>query len=210
MPFRINSAVKLIAMIMVVAVCAVGILVRVYQSGKSLQCTANAKVIASALHQYHEKWHAFPPVVTVAGPHGMHSWRAILLEHLDVELARQYRWDEAWDGPHNRRLKMPAVFACPNDPVALEKGFTSYFAVVSPNGSRESIGGVKGPSLRADRVMVVESNVVRAKWLAPIDIELPAGNSLFAARGNSIIVSGDIGGAALIMGDGGLRRSTDR
>ncbi len=42
-----------------------------------------------------------------------HSWRAAILPQLGRDdLAKRYRWDEPWDGPHNRELvrARPDVF----------------------------------------------------------------------------------------------------
>lgn len=77
----------------------------------------NLKQIGLALHAYHEKYDRFPPAY-VLGPDGKpwHSWRVLLLPFLDENsLYERYRFDEPWNGPHNRELhgQRPKVYASP-------------------------------------------------------------------------------------------------
>src|SRR3990172_9467251 len=67
-------------------------------------CKNNLHQIEMALHYYHDKYHCFPPAyVADASGRPLHSWRVLLLPFLEQEnLYRQYRFDEPWDGPHNR------------------------------------------------------------------------------------------------------------
>jgi hypothetical protein len=68
---------------------------------------AKLKQIGLALHNYHDKYDCFPPAYTL-GPDGTpwHSWRVLLLPFLDEQaLYDRYRFDEPWDGPHNRELQ---------------------------------------------------------------------------------------------------------
>ena len=63
------------------------------------------------------RYQSFPPAY-VADSNGrpMHSWRALLLPFLDEpELAKSYRWDEAWDGASNRKLwdQIPGSLSLP-------------------------------------------------------------------------------------------------
>jgi len=47
----------------------------------------------------------------------MHSWRVLLLPFLDQKpLFDQYRFDEPWDGPHNRKLvsQIQYAYRCPS------------------------------------------------------------------------------------------------
>lgn len=62
--------------------------------------------IGLALHSFHATFNRFPPAIVV-GPDGKpwHSWRVLLLPYLDERaLYEEYKWDEPWDGPNNRRL----------------------------------------------------------------------------------------------------------
>lgn len=102
-------------------------------SDKSVQCRNKLRAIGKALHLYHSEHGCFPPAY-VADEQGRptHSWRALLLPYLDKELAKQYRFDEPWDGPHNRLLqsRIARQFRCPND--KSPENDTSYVAVIGP------------------------------------------------------------------------------
>lgn len=103
----------------------------------SHRCSLNLKRIALAMENYHAAYASFPPahIADNAGK-PMHSWRVLLLPFLgDDENAiyKAYRFDEPWNGPHNRRLaeRMPAVYRCGwiLDRKSTE---TSYVVVVGP------------------------------------------------------------------------------
>jgi hypothetical protein len=56
------------------------------------------------------------------------SWRVTLLPYLNEQnLYRQFKLDEPWDGPHNKKLldKMPKVYAAPGIKTS-EQGLTFY------------------------------------------------------------------------------------
>ncbi len=94
----------------------------------------NLKQIGLALHQYHDQYGSFPPAY-VLGPDEKpwHSWRVLLLPFLGAnDLYSQYRFDEPWDGPNNRKLLAsgPAVYTSPFQK-NLKPGTASYLAVVS-------------------------------------------------------------------------------
>ncbi len=95
---------------------------------------AKLKQIGLALHSYHDKYDCFPPAYTL-GPDGKpwHSWRVLLLPFLDEQkLYDRYRFDEPWDGPHNRELQAarPEAYASLLQQSSL-KTVTTYLGVVS-------------------------------------------------------------------------------
>jgi hypothetical protein len=56
------------------------------------------------------------------------SWRVAILPYLDEKaLYDEFKRDEPWDGPHNRKLlaRMPEVYAVPGDPSAAR--YETYF-----------------------------------------------------------------------------------
>jgi hypothetical protein len=99
-------------------------------------CTENFKKIVLAMHAYHDTIGCFPPAYYVDKTgRPIHSWRVLLLPFLGQQaLYAQYRFDEPWDGPHNRALmsQMPAVFRCPADS---EDGTTTSYVVVTGAGT---------------------------------------------------------------------------
>jgi len=85
---------------------------------KLVKTASHLEQLAVALHNFHDQYKNFPPVMLV-GPDGKpwHSWRVLLLPFLDqYKLYDQYIWTEPWDGPNNKNLieKMPAVFGNPS------------------------------------------------------------------------------------------------
>ena len=98
------------------------------------QTKQNLTQIGLALHSYHEKYDCFPPAY-VLGPDEKpwHSWRVLLPPFLgEDDLYAQYRWDEPWDGPHNRELqaRRPKVYASPLQK-SREPNIATYLGVVS-------------------------------------------------------------------------------
>lgn len=85
------------------------------------------KQVGLAMHMFHDTYLTLPPAV-IMGPDGKpwHSWRVLVLPFLEEEeLFKQYRFDEPWDGPNNKKLlsKIPSVYrASENDD---GKGMTS-------------------------------------------------------------------------------------
>ena len=70
--------------------------------------------VFNALLDYYQANHHFPPAcIRDAAGRPMHSWRVLILPYLGYEdLYKQYRFDEPWDGPNNRRLakSMPSQY----------------------------------------------------------------------------------------------------
>ena len=73
------------------------------------------KLLAIAMHNFHHEYRSFPPAASYdANGRPLLSWRVHLLPYLEeIELYKQFRLDEPWDSPHNKKLiaKMPKVFA---------------------------------------------------------------------------------------------------
>lgn len=105
---------------------------RTRQAAYRMQETNNFKQIALALHNYNDKYGSFPPVQmkTKDGKPGL-SWRVAILPFLEQEsLYRQFKLDEAWDSPANKRLAavMPKVYAPAEGGAAPEKTHVRVFA----------------------------------------------------------------------------------
>ncbi len=97
-------------------------------------CHNNLRMIDLALRQYHQTYGSFPPALVRDGSgKPMHSWRILILPFLGAnDLYQQYRFDEAWDGPNNRKMhsrEMP-VYVCPFDRDRQRSTMTSYLAII--------------------------------------------------------------------------------
>jgi Protein of unknown function (DUF1559) len=101
-------------------------------SGRAERSAGNLKKIGEAQLSFLQSYNHFPPA-SLVGPDGKpwHSWRVMLLPHLDyADLFTRYRFDEPWDGPHNKLLvdQMPAVYTDAS-PGKVTDHFTRYAAV---------------------------------------------------------------------------------
>ena len=139
-------------------------------------CNNCVKSLAIALNNYESKWKELPPAITYdSNGKPMHSWRVLILPHLEEErLYKLYSFDEPWDGPNNSKLmsQMPRIYGCPflyDRPGSEFK--TSYRVLIDqrtcfpPNGSRRFDEIRDGLS---NTLLVVESNQP-VPWMAPID-----------------------------------------
>jgi RNA polymerase sigma factor (sigma-70 family) len=79
------------------------------------QSMNNLKLLALAMHNYLSEYGEFPPAAIFSKDgKALLSWRVLLLPYLDQkDLFLQFKLDEPWDGPTNKKLleKMPAVFS---------------------------------------------------------------------------------------------------
>jgi hypothetical protein len=141
-------------------------------------CQMNLKQIAVALHNYHDIYGCFPPAY-IADKSGrpMHSWRVLILPFLEHKsLYDEYRFDEPWDGPHNRQLadNMPSVFRCPSEPRTNPPStMTSYLAVVGhetvwPGDKSRTWHDIKDGT--SQTLLVAESHGSGIHWMEPRDL----------------------------------------
>ena len=97
----------MVAITCLLAVCLMSGFRYAKERSHRARCPNNLKQIAIALQSYHDEYGSLPPpYVAAADGQPMHSWRVLLLPFLECEpLYRQYRFDEPWDGPNNRKLQ---------------------------------------------------------------------------------------------------------
>jgi hypothetical protein len=139
------------------------------------ECKNHLKQFVLAMHNYHDKYGSFPPAF-IADKEGrpMHSWRVLLLPFLEFDpLYDQYRFDEPWNGPHNRELAALPIqlFRCPLDPGAATD--TNYFVVVGPKtifpgASSTKIADI--PDGTSNTILLVEATDSGINWLEPRDM----------------------------------------
>ena len=113
-------------------------------SGPSLATAANAKrsrnnlaQIGIALQSYHDANGTLPPFA-ICDKKGKRllSWRVAILPYiLEEKLYQEFKLDEPWDSPHNKKLiaRMPKVYALPGAPKGVE-GTTHYRVFVGVPG----------------------------------------------------------------------------
>lgn len=194
-------------------------------------CKGNLKQFGVALLSYHDMYGSFPPAFVV-GPDGRpwHSWRILILPYLDgPELYEEYRFDEPWDGPNNRKLlsKMPEVFACPSrprhveanllaslsfgllardaHPVSVRDGNTSYAAVLGKDCAFRGVEPVTLAEITdgtSSTAFISESCRTRIPWTKPEDIDIAFHSKLNDPDGFS---SYHDRGCHFLFGDGTVR-----
>jgi type II secretory pathway pseudopilin PulG len=205
------SLVELLVSIVVIGVL-IALLLPAVESARPAarrsQCMNNLKQISYALHNYHDRYGCFPPAY-VADKDGrpMHSWRVLILPFMEQKgLYDQYRFDEPWDGPNNRKLAATVIqaYRCPSD----ESGSptdTNYVAVIGPEtawpGTRCIQMGDIGDGL-SNTLLLAEVHKSGIHWMEPRDLhvlQMAPGINPKAGQG---ISSAHPGGAQVALADG--------
>ena len=111
-----------------------------------LQSRKQLQEIQSAMLSFAQAGKRFPPAV-LYGPDGKtpYSWRVALLPYLgQMDLYKQYNFDEPWDSPSNRKVldQMPAAYRAPTEPADSKNA--CCFALVGPD---TMLGGREGRRL---------------------------------------------------------------
>jgi len=130
-----------------------------------------------ALFCYHEKWGAYPPAY-VADENGkpMHSWRVLILPHIEQQaLYKAYDFSEPWDGPNNRKLagNIPPIYRCPSQHGRGNLTDTSYLAIVGPNTMWPGTAARKSEDVldgEACTLLLVEAAESGIHWMEPQDL----------------------------------------
>jgi prepilin-type processing-associated H-X9-DG protein len=221
-------AIVLVVVLLVALVCGgvlAGLLLPAVQAAREAarraQCSNNLKQISLALLQYEQAHGCFPPAY-IPDKNGkpMHSWRVLILPYMEEKgLYDQYRFDEPWDGPHNKTLafQMPRVYACPTG--ASPGGvMTSYAMLVGPHAFSTGPKGRKISEIidgTSNTIMVAETANLGVNWMQPQDLDVGqmrlavnGGRSKGSTRGTEIS-SSHPGGAYVAFCDGSVQLLSD-
>lgn len=193
-------------------------------------CKCYLKQFGTAMHSYHDQYGSLPPAF-VLGPDDRkwHSWRVLVLPFLgQQELYEEYRFDEPWDGPNNRKLlaKMPLIYACPSRPreaqsatvlaigilacsdgpgPSVANGYTSYAAVFGPDCAFRGTEVVTIKEITdgiSNTLLIGECTRTKIPWTKPDDIDI----ELLPALGDADGFSGSHeGGVHFLIADGAVR-----
>jgi hypothetical protein len=140
------------------------------------------KQLAIAMHNYHDTHKAFPPAAIYSKDgKPLLSWRVAILPYIEQEeLYKQFRLDEPWDSPHNKKLlaKMPKVFA----PVgAKAKPGTTHYRVFTGPGTvfegKEGVGVAGITDGTSNTILMIEA-AQAVPWTKPDELPFAAGKPL--------------------------------
>jgi hypothetical protein len=142
---------------------------------RGIACKNNLSNLGKALHNYNSSFGSFPPAfIADANGKPMHSWRTLLLPYLEEpKIRRAYRFDEPWDGPHNRQLhdRTVHVYDCPDDESPDNQ--TSYVAIVGPGTMWAGTHPCTVSEIAdgtSNTIMLVEVRNSGIHWLEPRDL----------------------------------------
>lgn len=150
------------------------------------------KQILLAMHNFHDTHNYFPPArnrkqVDVDG-RPLLSWRVHLLPYLDqVPLAKQFRYDEPWDSPHNLQLLplMPDIYR--DRQAATDSTMTRLMTFSGANTPFPPLAAnvERGTSMRhvtdgtSNTILVMQAGAERTvPWTKPDDLEFDVANPL--------------------------------
>lgn len=137
----------------------------------------NLKQLGLAMHTYYDANRRFPPQYSVdKQKKPLLSWRVLLLPFLEQgELYKQFKLNEPWDSPHNKKLiaKMPDVYRSPRQKKSAEEGKTVYLV---PTGKELIFNGPNTKKINqitdgtTNTILAVEADEGRAVfWTRPED-----------------------------------------
>jgi hypothetical protein len=176
---------------------------KVREAAARVQSQNNLKQLAIAMHSYHDSYGHLP----AAAEHDkagkpLLSWRVTLLPFLgENNHYRQFRLDEPWDGPNNKRLlsPMPAVYRHPQDK-DMSSDRTVYQVFVGPSAPFTKTRGLRMTDITdgtANTILIAEA-AQGVPWTKPDDLDfdpnrpLPALGGQFAGGYNAAAVDGAV------------------
>lgn len=185
-------------------------------------CYNNLRQIAAAMTAYCNEYENLPPpFIADAQGKPMHSWRVLILPQLGQQkLYDQYRFDEPWDGPNNRKLhdRIVEVYRCPDDHPArssLLARETSYVVIAGPGTAfpggrpRISMADVANGDGTSNTILVAEVHSSGIHWMEPRDLDFATMDFQINGIRGASISSKHPGGAMVVMVDGAVRYLDD-
>jgi hypothetical protein len=168
---------------------------KVRQAAARTQSMNNLKQIGLAMHSYHDARGALPARANFdQNGKPLLSWRVHILPFIEQEeLYNQFKLDEPWDSPNNKKLipRIPLTYRSPLSKLD-QDGKTTYLA---PTGKGSMFDGDKGVRFTdvtdglSNTIMLVEANDKKAVfWTQPEDFptdarDLLAGLNLQETKG---------------------------
>jgi hypothetical protein len=177
------SRVLIVVAVLLLCVLAVGFVNAVWvaqEAAREASCRGRMAQLHVALASYEFANGHLPPAY-ILGPDGKpwHSWRVLVLPYFEQqEIYDQYRFDEPWNGPNNRKLADKIrlnIFQCPGGSETGRTQNTNYVGVV---GNGTAFPGDKTTRFadftdgKENTILLVEVADSGIHWMEPRDIEL--------------------------------------
>jgi Protein of unknown function (DUF1559) len=148
----------------------------------------NLKELGLACHAYHDVNRELPPAAIMSKDgKALLSWRVLLLPFVNEgKLFREFKLDEPWDSPHNKKLlaRMPAVYAPPGGKTK-EPNSTFYQVFVGKDTVFEGPRGCRYQDITdgtSNTLLMVEAGQA-VPWTKPADLPYDAKKPLPALGG---------------------------
>ena len=169
----------------------------------------NMKQIAIAVHNYHDTYMHFPEDIKDKAGKPILSWRVEILPYIEQNaIYQQFKRDEPWDGPNNKKLSQMTIptYLSPTDGPAVAAadgwGMTNYLGVAGPNTIFDPKGKIRMVDITdgtSNTIMVVETRDA-VPWAKPGDLQFDPDKPLPRI---APAWPGDI--TNVLMGDGSVR-----
>jgi hypothetical protein len=148
------------------------------EASRRMQASNNLKQIGLALHNHHDKHGKFPAqAISDTSGKPLLSWRVAILPFLHSQgLYDQFKLNEPWDSPNNKKLipLMPQHYLRPGQNPS--EGKTPYVMPTGKGTVNEQPGGMAIRDIRdgtSNTIMCMEANNDRAViWTKPDDLEI--------------------------------------
>jgi uncharacterized protein (TIGR03067 family)/prepilin-type processing-associated H-X9-DG protein len=167
------------------------------------QSQNNLKQLALAMHNYHDVYKGLPTdAIYSKDGKPLLSWRVAVLPFVEqAELYQQFKLDEPWDSPNNKKLleMMPALYAPVND-VKTPPHSTYYQVFTGPGTVFEGNKKLRFQDVTdgtSNTIMIVEAGEA-VPWTKPQDLpyspkkDLPKLGGLFAEGFNVAMCDGSV------------------
>lgn len=165
----------------------------------------NLQTQMKAMHKYLEEHGRFPPAA-VYDREGkpLLSWRVLLLPYLgEEELFKEFKLDESWDSPHNKKLinRIPKAYVPANIP--RDESSAIFYKVFVGKGAAFEKGRTQGTSVPDFKdgtvctILIVEAREA-VSWTKPSELEYdpdktpPQCGGLFSDGFHAAFASGDV------------------
>ncbi len=149
-----------------------------FRTQRAIQCVCFMRLhwIGEALRAYHQQYGSFPPAyATDVDGKPSRSWRMLIMPQFNSVYGSQYRWDEPWNGEHNRSLTNVEshYYQCPCKYCLRMSRSTNYVAIVGPHTAWPGAKGSKLADFKdgpANTILLVEIANSDIHWAEPRDL----------------------------------------